>query len=388
MILGVNGIRLVSQRSGVARAIEEVLNCLNAMEHPFHHIRVYSPHPIDPGVRLPPIATNVVLPSRLPPGLWEQITLLRAHGSRDILFCPSYTLPLFARCPTLLTHHGSYEGYKDAAEVFSAWARFKARIMYDLSAHRATLVSTVSKYSRQDMAHFYRMDPARIHVIPAGVDTRRFKPLNDPQASSAWRRKIFGEDRPFILYVGKPTKRRNLPNLLQAFARLKREEELPHRLLLIGSSLPGVSFAGEIHRLGLDADVVDLPYAEHDEIIQAYNACELFIYPSSYEGFGLPVLEAMACGAPVIATNNTAFPEFAGGVALLLSDAQPDTLAEGILKVIRDSSIREHMVKAGPERASSYDWHVVTRMYLDLLMELAERAKPAGWNPQWASGRQ
>lgn len=387
MILGVNGIRLIGQRSGVARAIEEILNCLSEMEHPFQHIRVYSPRPIDPGVRLPSIATNVVLPSRLPPGLWEQITLIRAHGSRDILFCPSYTLPLFARCPTLLTHHGSYEGYKDAAQVFSAWARLKARIMYDLSAHRATLVSTVSKYSRQDMAHFYRMDPARIHVIPAGVDTRRLKPMNDPRACSTWRRKVFGEDRPFILYVGKPTKRRNLPNLLQAFARLIREEGLPHRLLLIGSSLPGTSFAGEIRRLGLEADVVDLPYAEHDEIVQAYNACELFVYPSSYEGFGLPVLEAMACGAPVIALDNTAFPEFAGGIAMLLPDAQPATLAEGMLKAIRDPAIRARMAEAGPKRAAAYDWHLVTRMYLDLLLELAQRTERAGLKPQWAGER-
>jgi glycosyltransferase involved in cell wall biosynthesis len=386
LILGVNGIRLIGQRSGVARAIEEVLNCLGEMDHPFNDIRVYSPRPIDSGVHLPPNATNIVLPSRLPPGLWEQITLLRAHGSRDVLFCPSYILPLFARCPTLLTHHGSYEGYKDAAQVFSTWKRFKTRIMYDLSAHRATLVSTVSKYSRQDMAHFYRMDPARIHVIPAGIDIRRFKPMNDPQASSAWRRKVLGEDRPFILYVGKPTKRRNLPNLLEAFARLKREEGLPHRLLLIGSSLPGTSFSSEIRRLGLEADVVDVPYAEHDEIVQAYNACELFVYPSSYEGFGLPVLEAMACGAPVIALDNTAFPEFAGGVALLLPDAQPHTLAEGMLKVIRDPSIRARMAKAGPERAAPYDWHLVTQMYLDLLLVLAQRTERSGWAPQLSGG--
>ena len=388
MILGVNGIRLIGQRSGVARAVEAVLNCLSEMEHPFQEIRVYSPRPIDPGVRLPSIARNVVLPSRLPPGLWEQITLVRAHGSRDVLFCPSYTAPLFTHCPTLLAHHGSYEGYKDAAQVFSAWTRLKARVMYDLSAHRATLVSTVSQYSRQDMANFYRMDPARIHVIPEGVDTRRFKPIDDPQACLDWRRKIFGDDSPFILYVGKPTKRRNLPSLLEAFARLKRQHGLPHRLLLIGSSLPGTSFAGEIRRLGLDAAVVDLPYAEHDEIVLAYNACEMLVYPSSYEGFGMPVLEGMACGASVITLDNTAFPEFAGGVAMLLPDAEPDTLLEGMLTVIRDPSIRAQMRETGPQRAAAYDWHVVTKMYLDLLLQLARRVENASLKPEWAGGRQ
>ena len=388
MILGINGIRLVGNRSGVARAIEAVLNSLSDMEHPFHDIRVYSPEPIDPSVHLPANATNVVLPSRLPPGLWEQITLLRAHGSRDVLFCPSYTIPLFARCPTLLAHHGSYEGYKEAAQVFSLWARLKARIMYDLSAHLATIVTTVSKFSRQDMAHFYRMDPARIFVVPEGVDTSRFKPIHDPEACSNWRRRVLGEDRPFILYVGKPTRRRNLPNLLAAFARLKRNEGVPHRLLLIGSSLPGTSFANEIHRLGLEADVVDLPYAEHDEIIMAYNASEMLVYPSSYEGFGMPVLEAMACGTPVITLDNTAFPEFAGGVAMLLPNAQPDTLADGMLKIINDSSIRRHMAEAGPRRAATYDWRLVTRMYLDLLLELAQSKEQAELKPQDAGWMQ
>ncbi|MEW6083126.1 MAG: glycosyltransferase family 1 protein [Chloroflexota bacterium] len=383
MILGVNGIRLVGQRSGVARVIEAVLNGLNELEHPFHEIRVYSPRPIDAGVRLPPFATNVVIPSRLPLGLWEQVTLLQAHGSRDILFCPSYTLPLFARCPTLLTHHGSYEGYKDAAQVFSFWMRLKARVMYDLSANRATIVSTVSRYSQKDMAHFYRLNPERIRVIPNGVDTRLFKPLNDPQTLSAWRRKTLGDDRPFILYVGKPTKRRNLPSLLRAFAFLKQKEGIPHRLLLVGSSLPGTSFTGEIRSLGLERDVADLPYLEHDEIVQAYNACEMLVYPSSYEGFGMPVLEAMACGTPVIALNNTAFPEFAGDVAMLLPDAKPETLAEGMLKVIRDPVLRTQMAQAGPKRAASYDWRVVTRMYLDLLMELTERNQQTNWKSNW-----
>lgn len=388
MILGVNGIRLIGQRSGVARVIEAVLNGLNELEHPFREIRVYSPRPIDAGARLPPIATNIVLPSRLPLGLWEQITLPRAHGSRNVLFCPSYTSPLFARCPILLAHHGSYEGYKGAAEVFSFWARFKARIMYDLSANRATLVSTVSQYSRKDMAHFYRLDPERIRVIPDGVDTRLFKPLNDPQVCSEWRQKIFGDDRSFILYVGKPTKRRNLPSLLRAFAQLKNREKIPHRLLLVGSSLPGESFAGEVRNLGLDAEVVDLPYLEHDEIVLAYNSCEMLVYPSSYEGFGMPVLEAMACGAPVIALNNTAFPEFAGDVAMLLPDAQPETLAGGILKIIRDSGLRARMTESGPKRAASYDWRIVTRMYLDLLLELAGGVQQANWKPEVVGRRQ
>src|SRR5574341_1477189 len=107
MILGINGIRLLGKRSGVGRTIEAILRCLSELAHPFDEIRVYSPRPIDASTTLPRLARNIVLPSRLPPGLWEQFVLTTAHGSRGLLFCPSYVVPLFSRCPTLLVHMGS-----------------------------------------------------------------------------------------------------------------------------------------------------------------------------------------------------------------------------------------------------------------------------------------
>lgn len=373
MILGVNGIRLVGKRSGVGRAIEAVLRCLQELDHPFTEIRVYSPAPIDDPTTFSGRVRNVVLPARLHPGLWEQLVLLRAHGSRNVLFCPSYVMPLLARCPTLLVHHGSYEGYKEAARAYSLWMRLKARMMYDLSAHRASIVSTVSEYSRRDMARYYRLAPDDIQVIPEGVDTRLFRPIGDRTLLADWRRQVLGQDVPFILYVGKPTRRRNLPSLLRAFDRLKRQRAMPHKLLLIGTSLPGTSFESEIEELGLKDEVVDVGYLPHEEVVLAYNACDVFVYPSSYEGFGMPVLEAMACGAPVIAVDNTAFPEFAGGVARLLPDASVDTLAEGIEQVTCDATQRELMARQGPIRAAGYDWRIVTERYLELLARLAKR---------------
>ena len=372
MLLGVNGIRLVADRSGVARAIEAILENLVALDQPFSDIRVYTPRPLDASVRLPPAVRNVVLPSALPPGLWEQIVLPRAHGSRAPLLCPSYVAPVLARCPIFLIHHGSYEGYADRAQVFSWWQRTKVRVAYELSARRADVVCTVSEFSRRDMSRFYRMPEARIHVVPEGVDVRLFRPIDDADTLAAWRRRVLGEDVPFVLYVGKPTKRRNLPQLLQAFARLRRERGLAHRLLLIGTSLPGTALLEPlISELGLTGAVVTLPHAAHEEIALAYNACSVMVYPTSYEGFGMPVLEAMACGAPVIALDNTSMPELAGGVARLLPDGEVDTLMRGIDDLLRDAPERARMRVEGPRRAARYDWRLVTQQYLDLLAPLA-----------------
>ncbi|MEP6714278.1 MAG: glycosyltransferase family 1 protein [Terriglobia bacterium] len=374
MILGVNGIRLVSHRSGVARCIEAFLHRMGEFDHPFREVRVYTPKPIPAEVPLPPWVKNVVLPTSLPLGLWEQVTMMRAHGDKDVLFCPSYVLPLMARCPTVLAHHGSYEGYPQA---FSWWVLNKARLAYTLSAQRATVVATVSEFSKRDMVHFYGMKPERIHVVPEGVDTSNFRPIDDPARLAQWRVGAFGSDRPFIAYVGKPTERRNLSALIRAFGRLRREQGIPHELVIAGADLPGASpFREVIRSEGLDDHVFVRGYVSHEEMPLLYNAAALMVYPSSYEGFGMPVLEAMACGTPVIALNNTAFPEFAGGVARLLDNPQIETLQKGIFEVLNDDAARKQMSREGPIRAAAYDWSVVTKRYLDLIIPLANGRKP------------
>jgi glycosyltransferase involved in cell wall biosynthesis len=368
MILGINGIRLVVKRSGVARCLEALLRCFGELEHPFKEIRVYTPSPLETDIYLPANATNVVLPSALPFAGWEQFTMLKAHGNRNLLLCPSYVIPLAARCPTFLIHHGSYEGYPQA---FGWWTRNKARAINTLSARRATGLSTVSHYSKSDMVRFYGIEPDKISVVPEGVDTEVFRPVNDPARLSRWREKIFGADAPFIVYVGKPSKRRNLPALIRAFAELKKEK-FPHKLLLVGTALSGAAaFRQVIEELKIQTEVFLLDYVTHEEMFLVYNAANLFVYPSSYEGFGMPVLEAMACGTPVIALDNTAFPEFAGGIAYLLKDAEVSTLKEGMRQILSDESWQRQMSEDGPERAALYDWRILSRRYLDLMIPLA-----------------
>lgn len=375
MILGVNGIRLIANRSGVARATEAVLRSMAELDHPFREIRVYTPRPIPAEVTLPPGAINIVLPSRLPPAAWEQFVLPAAHGRGHVLFCPSYVIPVLTPCPTVLVHHGSYEGYPRA---FDWWTLNKARLAYSVSARRATVVCTVSEHSKRDMVRFYGLRPETIHVVPEGVDTGIFRPIRDGARLGQWRAATFGSDVPYILYVGKPTERRNLSPLIRAFASLKRERRISHRLLIAGANLPGASpFREVIAAEGLAGEVEVRGYVGHDEMPLVYNAADLLVYPSSYEGFGMPVLEAMACGAPVVALNNTSFPEFAGGVAHLLEDADVATLRDGIYAVLSDPVWRARMAADGPKRAAAYDWRIVTRRYLDLIVPLAGAGRAA-----------
>lgn len=367
MILGVNGLRLLGPLSGVGRVIAALLEGLGRVEHPFEEIRVYTPSPLSADIVLPPRARNVVLPSRLPPGLWEQVALPRANREH-LLLCPSYTAPIIAGRPMLLIHHGSYEGYPQA---FPFWPRTRARVAYTLSAHAATRVATVSEHSKRDIMRFYKVPARKISVIPSGVDTRLFRPLDDPEQGRAWRMRTLGADVPCLLYVGKPAKRRNLPALIEAFGALKREEAIPHKLVLIGAALAGTPFGPVVDRLGLQGEVISVPYASHEEMVVAYNAAEMLVYPTSYEGFGMPVLEAMACGTPAVALDNTALPEFAGGVALLLPDAAPATLRQALGALIADPERRARMAADGPPRAAQYDWKPITERYVALMREMA-----------------
>lgn len=366
MLLGVNGIRLLGKRSGVGRAIEAILRYQKELKHPFESIRVYTPLPIDPEIYLPENTENVVLRSSLSNAAWEQFVLPAAHGRENLLLCPSYVAPVFARCPIFLIHHGSYEGYPQG---YDWWTLNKARLAYMLSAKRADGLSTVSEYSKQDMVNFYGLPPHKIRVVPEGVDTKLFRPIAEQPTLVNWRKKVLGEDIPFVLFVGKPTKRHNLAALIKAFGLLKQEKSIPHKLLLIGTSLPGVAFRQAIAEMNLENDVVTVGHTSHDEIVVAYNAADLVIYPSSYEGFGMPVLEAMACGRPVIAANNTAFPEFSGGVAHLLPDTEVETMKNGMYAVLSDPAWQAEMAQAGPQRAADYDWRVVVQKYLDLMSD-------------------
>jgi glycosyltransferase involved in cell wall biosynthesis len=221
------------------------------------------------------------------------------------------------------------------------------------------------------MVKFYGLKPEKINVIPEGVDTSLFRPINNTAKLKVWRKGVFGDDVPFIVFVGKPNERHNLSALIKAFADLKKENLLRHKLLLVGTGLPGNSpFRRVIKELNLKDDVFTLDYVTHDEMCLVYNAASLFVYPSSYEGFGMPVLEAMACGTPTIALDNTAFPEFAGGIAHLLKDAEVPTLKEGIKTVLNDPSRQAQMVKLGPLRAAEYDWKLIAQRYLDLMVPL------------------
>ena len=370
MILGVDAQRLLGQPTGVARVLEALLHHFDESSHPFGEIRLYSPEPLLPDDRWPAASRAVTVRGRGGAGLWQQVHPPRAHGAAGLLLCPSYTVPLLARKPIALIHHGSYEGYPSA---FPLLRRLKARAFHTLSARSATHIFTVSEHSKRDILQFYGVSESKVEVIHNGVDTTLFRPPEDPAASVEVRRKLFGEDAPFVLYVGNANRRRNLDALTEAFARVRERHGARHRLLFVGFELEGTTVHDVAQRCGVEPYVQALPHVDHHQLATLYGAADVFAYPSSYEGFGLPVLEAMACGTPTLALDATAFPEFAAGAAELLPNAHVDTLETGLDRLLGDSELRESLRREGPRRAADFDWRRVTARYVEALGTLARR---------------
>ena len=370
MRLGIDGLRLMGNRLGVGRYIEYLLRCWSDSAHPFDEIAVYTPGDLDLAlngkgrVRIEPLASS------LPVGLWEHIVLPARKPRDTVFFCPSYVVPVLSReHPTVVMHHGSYEVMPSA---FAWWPRTKARLVYQSSCRRADAIITVSESSRRNIVRFYGVDENKIRIVPPGVDDV-FRPIDDPVRLDRRRRSYFADGRPFVLFVGKMTARRHVPDLVDAFARVVRDTRAPHGLVLVGPDTVGHGLPARFASLGIADRVHWKQFATHDELVEAYNAADVFIYPSDYEGFGMPVLEAMACGTPTITLDNSAFPEFAGGIAHFARDGSAARLADALGEVLQSPTIRAMTRRDGPARAETYRWRNIAARTMDILAEFVPR---------------
>lgn len=232
---------------------------------------------------------------------------------------------------------------------------------------RLTTVISVSNATRQDLVSHARVDPDRIRVIANGFDHLRF--IDKDKTRAATRVKdSYGADAPYLLYVARlehPGK--NHVGLLKAFAMLKAEG-IPHQLVLAGSRWNGAEFIEEtVARLGLAKDVKFTGFVSNEMLPELYAGADLFVFPSLFEGFGIPLLESMMSGTPVCASNASSIPEVLGNAGLLFDPGDPHSIATSIRKVLNDPELYSVLQKAGKERAAGFSWEASASQVLDAL---------------------
>ena len=288
------------------------------------------------------------IPSRV---LWEQCVqplALRRIGA-DLVHGPVFIGPLCAPCPVVLTIHDL--GFIRFPRACRPAHRHYLTIMTRLSARRARRLIAVSEHTASEASSLLGVQRDRIDVVYHGVDPQ-FRPLPPDQVIDFRRRQ--GLPARFVLFVGTLEPRKNLLRLVDAFSRLADSRTL---LVLVGGR--GWKFDDLFSRAedpDLKHRVVFPGYARQEELPLWYNAATAFVYPSLYEGFGLPVLEAMACGTPVLCSNASSLPEVAGSAALMFTPTDTEALSAQLYRLLSDSSLRRELRDRGLTRSRSFSW--------------------------------
>jgi glycosyltransferase involved in cell wall biosynthesis len=273
-----------------------------------------------------------------------------ALRDRLSLLHSQYVAPPFSFVPDVVTIHDIL--FETNPDLFQGAFSRRSVALIRRSARRAALVLTVSEFSKNALVERYSLSPERVVVTPNGVDRGRFRSLG-PEAENV--RERYGLDRPFLLAVGRIEPRKNLTRLIRAFARV-RERLSGLRLVIAGpEDFRSREVFQEMARQP-EGSVRILGAVQDEDLPALYNLAEALAYPSLAEGFGIPVLEAMACGTPVVASPRGALPEVGGDAVLWAEPEDEEALAAGIERILSDSELRERLRRAGVRRAERFDW--------------------------------
>ncbi|MGC9048931.1 MAG: glycosyltransferase family 4 protein [Patescibacteria group bacterium] len=298
--------------------------------------------------------------------LWTQIRLSweMIFNRPDLLFIPSHALPIFCRTKTVITLHDL--GFERLPKAYPFWQRIYTRFVYKWAVNHASKIITISEFTKKELIDLYKADRQKIEVIYLGYDKSIFQLIdNEKKIDQILEKyKIKGS---YILYVGRLEKKKNIKNLLQAFIILQNLS--PHlQLVLIGQ--PGFGYKEIRNYKSKVKNVIELNYVGHQDLPYLYARAECFVYPSLCEGFGLPILEAMACGCPVVASAVSSIPEIGGEAVLYFRPENSEEIAKAILKIIKDRELREELKQRGLERVKKYSWQKCAEETLSVITNL------------------
>lgn len=276
-----------------------------------------------------------------------------------------YTAPPLAPCPVVATIHDL--SFEHIPETFKLRSRVQLRLTVRATARRAAHVIAPSEYTRRDLVETYGLDPARVTAVPLAVSPR-FRRVEEAAELERVRR-LYGIAGEYVLAVGSIQPRKNLARLVRAYSALRRgrgKGNLP-QLVLVGKRawLYGDTLK-VIEDEGLAGAVVLTGYVREEDLPALYSGALCFAYPSFYEGFGLPPLEAMSCGAPVLTGNLTSLPEVVGDAGLTVDPFDEGAIASALARLVDDDALRADLRERGLKRARGFDWRDTARMTLQI----------------------
>ena len=303
---------------------------------------------------------------------WEQFfqpIMLKQTGV-DLYHALAFVAPVVVQCPFVTTIYDL--SFKRYPEAFKPLNRLYLSTLTARSARQAEAVITISESTRQDVIQFFNIPSQKVYTIYCGVDDS-FQILPQSQVA-AFKAQHSLPDR-FILFIGTIEPRKNIVSLIEAYAAWRRRAQSPPKLVIAGGK--GWYYQEVfrlVEKLNLTNEVVFPGYLPQGDLPLWYNAATMFVYPSRFEGFGLPVLEAMACGAPVITSNVSSLPEVAGEAALLIDPTDVDALSEAMYQLFNKVDLRQEMRQQGLIQKAKFNWQKTAlktvQVYKDVLAKV------------------
>jgi glycosyltransferase involved in cell wall biosynthesis len=370
-VVGFDGTALLPPRAGVGNYLARLLRALVAVDRERAYL-LYSKAPLG---ALEPALAGVGRPAgHFPPSywLWTQAVLpgVIRRSRADVCHYVNGLAPLRHPGPFVFTVH-DLSLFRHPRH--HPWSRLlTVRVIFRVAVKRAAALVAVSEFTRRELLDVLGPPPAKVHVVYEAAP-EEFGPAADPAALAALRRR-YALPESFVLSVGTLEPRKNLFRLLRAF-RAARDLGADTTLVLAGP--PGwrmARFQPAIRALGLADRVRCVGYVPEADLRGLYAAATVLAYPSLYEGFGLPVVEAMACGTPVLSSAGTALAEVCGEAAVLVDPEDEHAIAQGLARLLRDRALRQDLRERGLARAATFSWRRAARQVLGVYDEILGRA--------------
>lgn len=311
--------------------------------------------------------------------LWEQVSLPRAakkHGC-ELLHCTSNTAPIYCSIPLIITLHDiiyleSWSLFRSGFSMYQRFGNLYRRIMVPPALNKSKKIITVSEFEKNRIRNFFGWpDDGHLIAVYNGVN-KYFKPIYDDSILSNVKKKYHLPDN-YFFFLGNTDPKKNTKNVLKAYSQYIQKNGLTHKLVMLDYEHESLlQLLNEINAPELIDQIHLTGYVVNDDLPAIYNQSDLFLYPSLRESFGIPMLEAMACGVPVIASNTSSMPEVSGGAAYLIDPYNSNELTQAIEEILSNQELRLKLREAGFKQAIKFSWQGMAEKVLDIYESVLE----------------